>query len=110
VTGTFTVSVTVTDATGTHTSSAGLSVTVTKAPTPAATGLSNGLDWGVLALAVVALVIAVLGVILMLRKGGKGEPLANNHTSLTEHTATDSDSIPDSKNIADGAAKSKAVE
>ena len=110
-TGTFTVSVTVTDAAGTHTSSAGLSVTVTKAPTPAATGLSNGLDWGILALAVVALVIAILGVLLMLRKGGKGENMTtNNHTPLIAHTATDSDSVPDSKNTADGAAKSKAVE
>ncbi len=72
-TGTYTVSVTVSDAAGAHTNSAGVPVTVTKAPTPATTGLSNGLDWGILGLAVVALVIAALGVLLTLRKGRKGE-------------------------------------
>ena len=110
VTGVSTVSVTVTDGAGVHTSSAAISVTVTKGPAPAATGLSNGLDWGILALAVVALVIAALS-LLMPRKGGKGKDMTtNNHTPLIAHTATDTDSVRDSKNIADGAAEQVAVE
>ncbi len=110
VTGVSTVSVTVTDGAGVHTSSAAISVTVTKGPAPAATGLSNGLDWGILALAVVALVIAALS-LLMPRKGGKGKEMTtNNHPPVNAHTATDSDSVQDSKNIADGAAEQVAVE
>lgn len=69
-TGTFTASVRVADATGAHGSASAAPVKVTAAPAPASTGLSSGLDWGILALGLVAVVIALLGVILALRKQG----------------------------------------
>ena len=67
--GTYTVGVTVTDAVGAHASAAEVRVTVTKA-SAVVTGLSSGLDWGILGLAVGALVIAVVGVLWMRRRGG----------------------------------------
>ncbi|MDE1821472.1 MAG: Ig-like domain repeat protein [Euryarchaeota archaeon] len=69
-TGVYSVSVKVTDATGASVTSSAQSVTVTKAPAPAATGLSNGLDWSILALALVALVIGLMGMFLALRSKG----------------------------------------
>ena len=83
-TGVYSVSVKVTDATGASVTSPAQSVTVTKAPAPAATGLSNGLDWAILALALVALVVGLMGMFLALRSKGPRTAAKDKEASREE--------------------------
>ena len=90
--GTYSVSVKITDTTETSVTSAAQTVTVTKAPTPAATGLSNGLDWGILALAAVALIVGIVGMILAFRRREPGVPASEKGQSGTETAPTEPES------------------
>ena len=72
--GTFTASVTVTDTTGAHVSASASPVTVKAIPAAAPTGLSNGLDWGILALGIVALVVGLLALLLAFRRKASTTP------------------------------------
>ena len=82
------MSVKVTDATGASVTSSAQTVSVTKAVTPAATGLSNGLDWSILALAVVGLVVALIGLFLALRRRGPAVPQGDKEQSGTGTPST----------------------
>ncbi len=88
VKGAYSVSVKVTDATGASVTSSAQTVSVTKAVTPAATGLSNGLDWSILALAVVGLVVALIGLFLALRRRGPAVPQGDKEQSGTGTPST----------------------
>ncbi len=90
--GAYTVSVKVTDATGASVTSAAQTVTVAKAPTPAATGLSNGLNWGFLALAVIGLVVGLIGMFLAFRRREPGVPANEKGQSGTETAPTEPES------------------
>ena len=87
--GTYSVTVKVTDATGASLTSAAQTMTVTKTPTPAATGLSNGLDWGILALAVVGLLVGLLGMFLGFRRRELGMPAGKKEGSGAEAAPTE---------------------
>ena len=94
--GTYSVSVKITDSAGASVTSSAQTVTVSRAPTPAATGLSNGLDWGILALAVIGLVVGLIGLFLALRKRGPGDPDISATTTKSTHPEEGSAGPPSS--------------
>ena len=75
-TGTFTASVTVTDSAGASTKAMTSPVTVSSVPSQGFASGTNGLGWTVMGLALVAVLIGVLAMILLLRKGGASPPAA----------------------------------
>lgn len=80
-TGTFSVSLDVRDATGTAASSTPVSVTVKAVPPQSFASGANGLEWALLALVVVLLALAILGiayVLLRRNRGGAGTVRSSN--------------------------------
>ena len=71
--GSYSVTVSVTDANGISHTSQAVAVSVQSAPAPSFSTGANGLEWTLLAIALLALVLGVVGLLLALRKRGGGD-------------------------------------
>jgi hypothetical protein len=97
--GTYSVTVTVTDVTGVSLTSSAAQLTVSSVPAQGFASSTNGLEWTVLALAIVAVALGLLGVVLALRrrKSGGAPATTTNSDSVQAKPAEEPRSSPSSR-------------